>query len=158
MKTFIKVFFCSIVALFSFSGSILSAADLPLPPGVMNVPPDKIKWEKTPSGREQSFLMGNPNKPGPYLYLVKWEPNDKAYAHKHPEDRYGMVISGLHYIGYDTKFDESKLHAHPVGSYFTEPANTAHFGKTTSEGAILLFYGIGPTGSTPLEKDPRVSK
>jgi hypothetical protein len=36
--------------------------------------------------------MGNPNKPGPYLYLVKWTPFDKAYAHKHPEDRYGMVI------------------------------------------------------------------
>jgi len=158
LKTFIKFAFCSLVGLGSVSGTLSSAADRPLPPGVLNIPPEKIKWEKTPSGREQSFLMGNPNKPGPYLYLVKWEPNDKAYAHKHPEDRYGMVISGLHYIGYDTKFDESKLNAHPVGSYFTEPANTAHFGKTTNEGAILLFYGIGPTGSTPLENDPRVKK
>lgn len=90
------------------------------------------------------------------MYLVKWVPNDKAYAHRHPEDRYGMVISGIHHIGYGNKFDESKLNPHPAGSYFTEPANTAHFGKTNSEGAILLFYGIGPTGSTPIEKDPRV--
>ena len=157
MKNSMKVVLLGLIGLLSITSKVLTAADIPLPPGVMNIPPEKIKWEKTASGRDQAFLMGNPNKPGPYLYLVKWTPFDKAYAHKHPEDRYGMVISGIHYIGYDTKFDESKLHAHPVGSYFTEPANTAHFGKTNAEGAILLFYGIGPTGSTPLEKDPRTN-
>jgi hypothetical protein len=32
----------------------------------------------------------------------------QALAHKHREDRYGMVVSGVHYIGYGDKFDEKK--------------------------------------------------
>ena len=110
---------------------------------------------KTESDRDQAYLLGHPSKPGPYLYLVKWPPNSKTLAHKHREDRYGMVVSGVHYIGYGDKFDEKKLHAHPAGTFFTEPADTAHFGLT-KEGAALYFYAIGPTGNTPLEKpDPR---
>jgi len=46
-----------------------------------------------------------------------------------------------------------KLHAHPAGTFFTEPANTPHFGMTKDEGAVLHFYGIGPSGRTPLEKE-----
>ena len=123
-----------------------------LPPGVTLVDLDNVKWVKTVSGRDQAYIMGHPGKPGPYLYLVKWGPNDKAGAHFHPEDRHGVVLRGVHYIGYGDKFDESKLHEHKVGTFFTEPSKTAHFGMTKSEGAILYFYGVGPTGSTPLEK------
>lgn len=126
-----------------------SAEDLPK--GVTLVLPTNIQWHATRSGRDLAYLLGHPSKPGPYLYLVKWPPHSKALAHTHPEGRCGMVISGVHYIGYGEKFDESKLHHHPTGTFFTEPANTAHFGITKDEGAVLYFYGIGPTGSTPLE-------
>ena len=96
-------------------------------------------------------LLGDSDKPGPYLNLVKWPPNTKALAHKHPDARYGMLISRVHYIGYGDKFDEKKLHVHPAGTYFTEPPDTPHFGMTKGEGAVLYFYGTGPSGSTPLE-------
>lgn len=124
-----------------------------LPSGVTLVKPEQMKWVKSASGRENAYLLGHPNKPGPYLYLVKWPPNNKALAHKHPDNRYGMVVSGIHYIGYGDKFDEKKLHAHPAGTYFTEPANTAHFGMTKGEGAVLYFYGVGPSGNTSIEKE-----
>jgi len=75
-------------------------AEEKLPKGVTLITPDKIQWVKTPSGRELAYLHGHPDKPGPYLYLVKWPPNNKAIAHKHPDDRYGIVLSGTHYIGY----------------------------------------------------------
>ena len=65
-----------------------------LPPGVTLVKPDAMKWEKSASGRENAYLMGHPSKAGPYLYLVKWPPNSTALAHKHPDQRYGMVVSG----------------------------------------------------------------
>jgi hypothetical protein len=126
-------------------------ADDQLPTGVTLLKPEQIKWVKTPSGRELAYLHGHPDKPGPYLYLVKWPPHNKALAHMHPDERHGMVISGTHYIGYGEKFDEKKLHEHPAGSYFTEPANTAHFGLTKDEGAVLYFYGVGPSGNKPLE-------
>jgi hypothetical protein len=131
----------------------LTPAGEQLPKGVMLLKPDQIVWHKTPTGRELAYLHGHPDKPGPYLYLVKWPPHNKALAHTHPDERYGMVLSGTHYIGYGERFDEKKLHAHPAGSYFTEPANTAHFGMTKSEGAVLYFYGIGPSGSKALEKE-----
>ena len=73
-----------------------------------------------------------------------------SLAHVHPDDRCSTVISGTHYIGYGDRFDETKLHAHTVGTFFTEPANTAHFGVTKDEGAILYFYGVGPSGNKPL--------
>ncbi|HJY76614.1 MAG TPA: cupin domain-containing protein [Burkholderiales bacterium] len=139
----------SCAALAAFSPAL---AEEDLPKGVTLITPDKIQWVKTPSGRELAYLHGHPDKPGPYLYLVKWPPNNKALAHKHPDDRYGIVLSGTHYIGYGDRFDEKKLHAHPAGSYFTEPANTAHFGLTRGEGAVLYFYGVGPSGNMPLEK------
>jgi len=126
----------SCAALVAVSSAV---AEEKLPKGVTLTSPDKIQWVKTPSGRELVYLHGHPDKPGPYLYLVKWPPNNKALAHKHPDDRYGIVLSGTHYIGYGDRFDEKKLHAHPAGSYFTEPADTAHFGLTRGEGAVLYF-------------------
>ena len=138
--------------LLGISACAAAAAD-DLPPGVTLVKPDQMKWVKSATGRENAYLLGHPSKPGPYLYLVKWPPNNKALAHKHPDQRYGMVVAGTHYIGYGEKFDETKLHAHPAGTYFTEPANTAHFGMTKGEGAVLYFYAIGPSGNAPLEKE-----
>ena len=123
-----------------------------LPAGVRIIPPEGMRWILNPTnGLESASLLGDSTKPGPYLQLVKWPPNKRLPAHKHPDDRYGMVISGVHYVGYGDKFDEAKLHAHSPGTYFTEPANTPHFGMTKGEGAVLYFYGVGPSGSTPLE-------
>ena len=138
--------------LLSITACIIAGAD-DLPKGVTLITPSEMKWEPSGSGRESAYLYGHPDKPGPYLCLIKWPPHNKALAHKHPDDRYGLVISGVHYIGYGEKFDEMKLHAHPAGSFFTEPANTPHFGMTKDEGAVLYFYGTGPSGSTPLEKE-----
>lgn len=154
MKRFM---FAAAAALLSLTAYTARAAD-DLPPGVTLVKPEAMKWEKSASGRENAYLHGHPGKAGPYLYLVKWPPNGKALAHKHPDHRYGMVVSGVHYIGYGDKFDEKKLHAHPAGTFFTEPANTAHFGMTKSEGAVLYFYAVGPSGNTPLEKDEAAKK
>ena len=143
---------CCILSCAALVAVSSALAEEKLPKGVTLITPDKIQWVKMPSGRENAYLHGHPDKPGPYLYLVKWPPNNKALAHKHPDDRYGIVLSGTHYIGYGDRFDEKKLHAHPAGSYFTEPANTAHFGLTKGEGAVLYFYGVGPSGNVALEK------
>jgi hypothetical protein len=126
------------------------AAD-PLPPGVTLLDPSAIPWTKLAGGREGACVLGDPTKAGAYLCFVKWPPHNKALAHVHPENRYGIVVSGVHYIGYGDKFDEKKLTAHPAGTYFTEPANTPHFGMTKGEGAVLYFYAIGPSGTKALE-------
>ena len=122
-----------------------------LPPGVELKHLSEMKWVPSQSGRENAYLYGHPNKPGPYIYATKWPPHSKALAHKHPDARYAMVLQGVHYIGYGEKFDEAKLHRHPAGTWFTEPANQGHFGLTKDEGTILYFYGMGPSAFDPLE-------
>src|SRR5262245_36602258 len=94
----------------TIASAIAVAQDLPA--GVRIIPPEPIRWSLNPTnGLESAPLLGDSTKPGPYLQLVKWPPNKRLPAHKHPDDRYGMVISGVHYVGYGDKFDESKLHA-----------------------------------------------
>ena len=145
--TYLKL---TMAAALGFASFGVTAAEN-LPKGVTLVLPSAMTWQPSTGGRENVYLKGQGNQPGTYLQLVKWPPNSKALAHKHPDDRYGLVVSGIHYIGYGDKFDEAKLHAHPAGTYFTEPANTPHFGMTRGEGAVLYFFGTGPTGLTPLE-------
>ena len=141
-----------VLLLLATVGGVKAAEDLPR--GVTVTPLSKVKWVKSAdSTLEYANLLGDPDKLGPYLRLVKWPPNTKNLAHKHPDDRYGMVISGVHYVGYGEKFDEKKMHANSAGTSFTEPANTAHFGMTKREPAILYFYGTGPSGSTRLEQE-----
>jgi len=122
-----------------------------LPPGVELKPMSEWTWTPSQSGRENAYLLGHPSKPGPYIYATKWPPHSKALAHKHPDARYAMVLQGVHYIGYGEKYDEAKLHGHAPGTWFTEPANQGHFGLTKDEGAILYFYGMGPSAFDPLE-------
>jgi hypothetical protein len=123
-----------------------------LPTNVSVTTPDAIKWQRSESGRDVAYILGRPDQPGPYLYLVKWPPNSKERAHMHPDSRYGTVLSGKHYIGYGDHFDETKLLADVPGTMFTEPARTAHFGMTKDEGAVLYFYGTGPSAIIPVEK------
>ena len=127
------------------------AEKIDLPPGVQLIKLSDIKWEMSPSGRSFANVLGSPQTAGPYLNLVNWAPHLKALPHKHPDDRYGVVLSGVHYIGYGDNFDESKLHVHTAGTFFTEPANKSHFGMTKDEGAVLYFYGTGPSGSLPIK-------
>lgn len=122
-----------------------------LPPGVELKPMSEWRWEPNKSGRENAYLYGHPSRPGPYIYATKWPPHSKALAHKHPDARCAIVLQGVHYIGYGDNYDESKLHRHTAGAWFTEPAHQGHFGLTKDEGTILYFYGMGPSAFEPLE-------
>ena len=122
-----------------------------LPPGVELKPMAEWPWKPSKSGRHNAYLLGHPGRPGPYIYATKWPPHSRALAHKHPDTRYAVVLQGVHYIGYGDRYDESKLHRHVAGSWFTEPANQGHFGLTKDEGAVLYFYGMGPSAFETLE-------
>ena len=111
------------------------------------ITPSELQWK--PSARVQGIeivgIIGDTNKPGPYVERLKFSPNFILQAHSHPDDRQYTIISGTWYIGWGNKFDEIKLKALPPGSFYTEPANVPHFAATKGESVIVQITGIGPT-------------
>lgn len=123
-----------------------------VPQGVVLVDAQKTQWEKTPLG-EQLKVIGDQTKPGPYVFLTKPRPARGAATqpHTHPDNRTYSVISGTWYVGFGTKFDESKLIPLPAGSYYTEPAGVPHFVLIKDEGVVVQITGTGPSRLIPVE-------
>ena len=68
------------------------------------------------------------------------------------------MVSGTYYVGYGREFDETKLKALPAGSFYTEPANVAHYGTSRDGEAVIQITGYGPSGTTyvdPAQAPPR---
>ena len=96
-------------------------------------------------GMEQVNLVGNPSEPGPYTLRLKFPAGYKLAPHVHPDSREVTILSGTWYTGYGAKFDENALKALPAGSFYTEPANVAHFVEVR-EPVVIQVSGTGPSG------------
>ena len=117
------------------------------------IPLDQMKWIKQDeTERVFAYPAGDRSKLGLYIQLVKWPPHTTAKAHSHPDERYGVVLSGTFYLGHGDKFDGNKLEKLPSGAFFSEPPGSAHFGATKDEGTVLYFVGMGPSRTDPIEK------
>lgn len=119
------------------------------PAGVVAVTPSEMKWGAQGGlalpGMEQTKLVGDPAKPGPYTVRLKFPAGYKLAPHTHPDSREVTVLSGTWNIGYGDKFDPAKLKALPAGSFYTEPANVAHFIELR-EPVVIQVSGTGPSG------------
>ncbi len=114
--------------------------------------PDKIQF-KAPlnPGVAVAVLLGDPTKPGVYVTRNKIPAGLKVMPHTHPDEwRTAVVMSGTLYFAIGEKWDESKLTAYPVGTFFTEPARTPHFVWAKDGDVILQITAMGPTGTTPV--------
>jgi quercetin dioxygenase-like cupin family protein len=69
----------------------------------------------------------------------------KVAPHTHPDSREVTVLSGVFATGYGEKADPAKLKVLPAGSFYTEPANVAHFIEI-KEDVVLQVSGTGPSG------------
>ena len=67
-----------------------------LPKGVTEIPLSKVKWGLDRTVWKSRNATEASTQSGPYLNLVKWPPKKKILRIKHPDDRHGMVISGVH--------------------------------------------------------------
>ena len=120
------------------------AEEQSLMPGV---PLGEEKWMVNPTvPPTMQFMMiyGAPNKPGPFIFRAKFPPGYKLPPHKHPDARTVTVLKGTYYSAIGDTFDESKLQAFPVGTFYFSPANTGHFSATKNEEVIIQESGEGP--------------
>jgi hypothetical protein len=94
---------------------------------------------------ETRLLQGDPTKPGPYTIAIRVPPNTHIASHRHRDSRSAVVVSGVWRFGYGTEGDEATSEALPAGSFYTEPADLAHFAFTGAEGATVFISGMGPS-------------
>jgi hypothetical protein len=96
-------------------------------------------------GIETRILAGDPKKTGPYTISIQVPPNTHIAAHAHRDDRSGVVAAGLWHFGFGTLANEAGSKSLTVGSFYTEPAEQAHFAWTGAEGATVYISGFGPS-------------
>src|SRR5205085_2469226 len=70
-----------------------AAETMGVPGQVTIVLPKDIPWVEG-TGSDQALLWGDPTKPGPYGYLIRWKPGFNSQPHSHDQDRFAWVISG----------------------------------------------------------------
>jgi pimeloyl-ACP methyl ester carboxylesterase/uncharacterized RmlC-like cupin family protein len=100
------------------------------------------------SGIQTIVLKGDPDHSGLYTIMLRIPANTRIAAHVHQDDRVATVVSGTWYIGYGDSFDHAELKALPPGSFYTEPANRAHFAETREEPVIVQITGVGPSSTS----------
>jgi len=129
-----------------------TAQPLPDPGHIPIIFGKDIPW-KGESGEKSAVLFGDPNKPGIYGVLIKWEPGHNSRPHFHSTDRYAYVVSGSWWVSSSTHYDPNKMYPIPAGSFVTDIKNTIHWDGAKSETgpAILLLVGEGPVVSTRYE-------
>jgi quercetin dioxygenase-like cupin family protein len=117
--------------------------------GVVALTPSEMIWTRqgplAAPGLEQLNLVGDPAKPGPYTLRLKFPKGFRIAPHTHPDSREVTILSGVYATGYGETFDDAKLKILPAGSFYTEPANVAHFIEIEEE-TVLQVSGTGPSG------------
>lgn len=124
------------------------------------ITPAELQWKPSTrvQGLEQADLIGDSTKPGPYVQRVRYPANFVNRPHTHPEERTYTIISGTWYVGFGDTYDEGKLTALPAGSFYTEPANVAHFVVSKDEPVVVQITGVGPTASRFIEPGQKPGK
>jgi len=97
------------------------------------------------AGIQTIVLSGDPKTAGPYTIEILVPAHTRIAAHRHRDDRAAVVVSGLWYFGYGEQADETKVKALGPGSFYTEPADTAHYALTKDDPAAVIITGFGPS-------------
>jgi quercetin dioxygenase-like cupin family protein len=115
--------------------------------------PQAIKWSDMNGmpGWKHAVLVGDSEKPGPYVERIRIPPNASVPPHSHPDTENIIVLAGSFGIGTGDKFDKSKGTVLGVGSFYMLPANTTHYAWSGPKGVTLQVHGVGPSGMTMAE-------
>jgi quercetin dioxygenase-like cupin family protein len=146
-----------LAALFALAlaGAAARAVELD-PKAVIYQLPDQVKWSAPSSaGAQNALLVGDPAKPGFYIYLNTWLKGDHfSRPHFHPNDRFITVLGGTWWVGSGTAFDPDNSVALPAGTFVTHFGKQVHWDGAKGENAVLLIAGNGPGTNTPATQTP----
>lgn len=125
-----------------------------LDPATLTItPPSNLKWSENPNnGVLTSVVLGDPNKSGLYIVLVRWPAHKMSHPHFHPNDRFVTVLSGTWWVGTGPKFDPDHTVPVKAGSFVTHYGKRIHYDGAKDEDCVLEIVGMGPATVTPAEK------
>ena len=113
----------------------------------------QLPTSTSPSGTQQTAVLGTASGTGIYVVRAKFPAGLKIQPHFHPDDRVVVVLSGTVYVGYGDRFDEGRMLALPAGSTWTEPAGQAHYTWAKDGEAVIQIVGHAPSGITMLPQN-----
>jgi hypothetical protein len=113
--------------------------------------PADIPWVTRPGGADQAVLLGDPDKPGPYILLVRWHAGHTSRPHFHPHDRYITVLSGTWWVGTGSIYSPATMVPMPTGSFITHFAKQIHYDGAKDADCVIEIVGEGPATATPAE-------
>jgi uncharacterized cupin superfamily protein len=125
------------------------------PSAVAYKPADQFTWRdpSDASPTNQTILQGDPSKPGVYVQIDKFKPNNGSRPHFHPNDRFIFVLKGTWWVGSGTKYDASSMVAMPAGTFVTQFGKKARYDGARDEEVVVLVVGEGPSTSTQVKQD-----
>ena len=139
---------CAVLGVMALAAMSAAAAEPQI-----RLTPDEIAQQaaaaaaKPHRGPDMVVLNGDSTQPGIYSQRISIPAHTRVPPHTHPDDRAVYIVSGTLYVGYGEQRDEAALKALPPGSYYTEPAATAHFTETRDEPVVIIVTGVGPSGT-----------
>ena len=97
------------------------------------------------AGIRTIVLAGDPARAGVYVIELQVPAHTRIAAHEHRDDRTAVVTSGTWHFGYGRAADDDVSKSLGPGSFYTEPANMAHFAHTDGDPVTVIITGDGPT-------------
>ena len=116
----------------------------------IKVTPDEVQWNPAPpflpKGAQLAVIKGDPNEPGPFTIRLRFPPDYKIPAHKHPSFEHITVISGTLHMGMGEHLEHTNGTALPAGSFAYGPEEKYHFAWTTEDETVVQIQSQGPFG------------
>jgi quercetin dioxygenase-like cupin family protein len=125
--------------------------------------PHQMVWKDQPAlakGASHAELLGDPSKPGRYVFRLRVSVGHRALPHSHPEDRVYTVLAGTFYLGFGYSFSADRLEEYPEGSVILVRAGRNHFQEARAGGYMVQVEGVGPSAVVYFNPadDPRRSR
>jgi hypothetical protein len=89
--------------------------------------PDQIQWQKGEAS-DQAWPIGDKDKPGMCMELIKWHPGHFSHPHYHQHARYAVVMEGTWWVSTSNVYDpDHNTVPFPKGSVLTDLVGGVHY-------------------------------
>lgn len=142
----------AVSAAFATAGSAVRAEDgvQMIMKDIETAAADGLQWTEPkgiPAGAKMLSVYGSPDKPGPYVFRVKFPAGYKLPPHRHPDQRHVTVLSGSYWTAAGETFAQDKLTKFKQRDYYITEANVPHFAWAETD-VVIQESGFGPIGES----------